>query len=620
MRTPVVLSILCVAGASSALPNPDARFRGGANHHEGDDSFVAKFGRTPDDTRDSEKLRMRTHLEHIRQKLAARAATSPDLEKRRAEILGYLDDYIAKGITPQNEHLPWRAPVFIDDHGAICAVGYLIERDIASAGGDGRALPEKIAREHRYEFLEDIAKAMPDVRAWVASSGFTLDELASIQPAYSSPNIDSWRTWDLANHAPKDGEFDDKRVAGTFKNKTLHGTWTVKDEREGDVIVGRGELVRGNGTWTSYYKDGKTRLASGPYRNSKANGDWTFYHPSGNVAAKGKLVGGMRRGEWSFYYDTKQQTPIAIGTFRANGAVTGVWRHFDAKGKLLARTYSQKGDVTDITPDAAGVREQSHAFMDPPGPVDGYPQRLTRLALGSERIYIHDSGFADTDTIYDAAGFRLEKDGGKWTAADCNWSGLRKRVAGGDDVPWLHRMLFADSHKRAVTKTEYGYPHIEKDPGPKCGTPKPVSTARAKQLDTLMASREKVRAPNPAFIREIVLQQEPDALLLPDAGDKTKVTDDTKIEPDFESGAMASQSGSPLTKTAAWKNDLRAFVSMATIENSIHLVEWPHIDGRFDRVFRTLAGHYRWQWAGSEPEADGSQPDDKGRRRRREER
>src|SRR5207237_4858677 len=121
-----------------------------------------------------------------------RPAATSERGRPRAELLGYLDEYHARSITAENGHLPWRTAVFIDDRGAICAVGYLIERSV------GRALPEKIAAAHRYDFLEDIAAAMPEVDGWIRSSGFTLDELASIQPAYSSPNVETWRTWDLA--------------------------------------------------------------------------------------------------------------------------------------------------------------------------------------------------------------------------------------------------------------------------------------------------------------------------------------------------------------------------------------------------------------------------------------
>jgi hypothetical protein len=168
----VAVAVATVAGTASALPNPDGRFRRGANHHVGDDSFVARFGRPPTPA-DDEHVRMTVHLEFVRAWLATRAATRPELAARRAELLGYLDDYIARGATPVNAHLPWRTAVFIDDAGAICAVGYLIERSV------GRALADRIAAAHRYDFLEDIAAAMPEVDAWIGSSGFTLDELAT---------------------------------------------------------------------------------------------------------------------------------------------------------------------------------------------------------------------------------------------------------------------------------------------------------------------------------------------------------------------------------------------------------------------------------------------------------
>ena len=44
---------------------------------------------------------------------------------------------------------------------------------------------------------------MPEVAAWVAESGFTLDELASIQPGYMAPIIETWQVWDPANGRPK---------------------------------------------------------------------------------------------------------------------------------------------------------------------------------------------------------------------------------------------------------------------------------------------------------------------------------------------------------------------------------------------------------------------------------
>ncbi len=588
MRAPIILSILAAAGTSSALPNPDTRFREGANHHLGDDSFLATHARTPGEG-DTEKARMKDHLDHIRALLGASPATKPELAARRAELLGYLDDYIARGITPTNAHLPWRTPVFIDDNGAICAVGYLIERSV------GRALPERIAKEHRFEFLEDIVATMPEVRAWVASSGLTLDELASIQPAYSSPNVETWRTWDLAKHAPKDGAFaaemtgwsSPRKVAGTFLKKSLHGEWSVTDV-ENSIVIGAGKLERGRGTWKSFYNDGKRVLATGEYANSKAHGAWTFFHPSGNVAAVGRMTNGMRTGEWSFYYDTPSKTAIARGSFAGSGAVSGVWQHFDPSGKLLARTSSTKGVANiEITADERGVTEQVNTFLDPTSPVEFRQHRLEKFTLGTEIVYVEDSGYATDDRVWDPSGALLAKGDKSWTAANCHWPKKRQEIAASGDAAWLHKLLHKDSLVRATVKSEYGS-HTDEDKGLTCDAPRAVTAARSAKLDTILASRQAIRAPTPEFIKLTVLHQQLEDKLV------EKATDPDDTDTDEEE--------TPVDRARVL--DLRSLLATDTVS----YIEWTHIDGRFARVFRTLAGHYSWEWHSSEDEADGTNP------------
>jgi len=572
MRLPLLASIVAIAGTASALPNPDTRFRPGANHHLGDDSFVARFGRLPGDT-DDEHARMAAHLEFVRAWLASRPPTRPELAARRAEILRYLGDYIARGITPINAHLPWRTAVFIDDAGAICAVGYLIERSV------GRALPEKIAAEHRYDFLEDIAAAMPEVDGWIRSSGFTLDELASIQPAYSSPNTMQWRTWDLVKHAPPDGPFDRDHIHGRFAHKSMQGLWTVSSEK--DVVVGRGELVDGSGMWHSYYDDGKRPLAEGPYVHNVAHGAWKFFHPNGTLAAEGRFTRGKRTGRWRFYADTTDSTLLATGEFSALGAVIGTWLHYDAKGKLLARTYPEgNADRTDVVPTADGVTHQIHQWMDwPNGPVEPYHQELERLSSGKDQIYVHTTTYRDASNtveptiIYDADGFKLEHTPSGWTAANCQWSQRRIAAAHAGELAFLHDMLYADVAKRAIKKRDR-YREVERVAAPTCGDPAPVAAARAAKLDKLIAPRELMRAQSPTFVRDMVLG--------------------------IEDGS-APRDDDDRVKTA---NDLGRILAAYTLG----YVEWPHIDGRFDRVFATMAGRLRWEWAGSEREADGTNP------------
>jgi len=193
----LVAALISLSATAFALP-PGSKLREGANHHIGNESFVAKFGREPRPG-DAEGVRMKTHLQHVHDWLAARPATRPELAAKRDAILAALQKYIAKGTTPRNTDLPWRTPVFIDEAGTICAVGYLIESTA------GRALPEKIATSHRYDFIEDIARDMPEVQKWIADSGLTLEEIQTIQPAYEEPAVKGWRSWDLVKYRPVDG-------------------------------------------------------------------------------------------------------------------------------------------------------------------------------------------------------------------------------------------------------------------------------------------------------------------------------------------------------------------------------------------------------------------------------
>jgi antitoxin component YwqK of YwqJK toxin-antitoxin module len=563
-RLALGLPILLAASTSFALPRPNSAVRSGANHHLGDDSYVAKHGHAPGaDARERE--RMHDHLSFVRDWLASRPATKPELETRRAEILGDFDAYIAKYTTPKNDHVPWRTPVFIDDEGTICAVGYLIQQSV------NPDLPKKIAKLHRYDFIEDIARDMPEVKAWVDGSGFTLDEIASIQPAYTEPRVNTWRTWDLAKHTPVDGLFDKFGARGVFRHGEMEGPWVAyhKVEKTGEeVVVGRGKMQGGDGPWTSFYDDGKT-LAEGQYADNRAEGNWTLYHHSGNVAAEGAFAAGDRTGRWHFYYDTPAKTPIAIGRFAGRGTVVGTWKHFDQEGKLLARTWTETpnqwaiwpsdgpddvdsgdGFMLDIVARPGEVKHVSHT-----GTVNQRPLALDMYAFDGERIYIHKD--SDGEIMYDQNGWELTHADGAWRAADCGWNAKRKTYARRGDLAPLHGALYADTHRRN---------------GSHCGAALAVSSARADTLDMLVATRDKVRALTPEFIRDAVLGEEGGA----------EVTDS-----DRERMAKLSD------------------MTRVLEENMSEYLEWPHVDGLFVEAFGTMPGRFTRSWAGGDPESDG---------------
>ncbi len=417
---------LSLASASHALAPGDAErgFRDGANHHVGDDSFAALFGRLPGPG-DSEALRMHTHFVHVRRWLAERPPTRPELADRRREILGYFDEYIAKGTTPMNVHVPWRTPVFIDDRGTICAVGYLIERTA------GRPLAEKVARGHRYNLLEDIAAAMPEVREWVASSGFALEELASIQPGYIPPSY--WNEKDLV-----DADIDASPVALDVPEKS--------------------------GTWTSRYPTGE-RLAEGRYVDRRPQGTWRFYHPSGNLAAIGSFAGGTREGRWTFFHDTPQAVRMASGSF-VGGILVDEWQHYDDAGTLMGHSrpespapFGGAGYLVHVLPHG----DEGHRWVHQ-ADIAGTRHRLDFIADGREQVYVRDG----EDAAYDADGHKVAQRGGAWESFDCHWSPHRKAAARAGDVVTLHGLMWKQ-------------PDV-------CDAGRPVSPARGRHIEALLGS------------------------------------------------------------------------------------------------------------------------------------
>ncbi|MFN0252184.1 MAG: toxin-antitoxin system YwqK family antitoxin [Kofleriaceae bacterium] len=572
LRVLTVLAVL-VGMSDMVVAGP----RPGANHRAGDDSFVETFGRMPD-AHDSEELRMHTHLVWIRAKLGASSATSPQLEARRAELLGYLDDYIAKGVTPKNTYVGWRSPVFIDRDGNVCAVGYLIERSA------GRALPERIAAAHRTSFLEDIAASEPAVRAWIASSGLTLDELASIQPAYQEPAIATWKIW--AQKYRPDGPYnvEDVSGSGTLKKRHMEGPWKVVDEN--GTTVGSGTMKRGRGAWTSFYPDGSLR-AEGRYARDVAEGTWRIYHPSGNLAAEGGFESGVRVGTWRFFHDVKNTRLLARGRFGADGAVVGRWKHFDAEGNLVATTWEETPmQWNDRTPSTTGGLGYSIAVVPKNGFVErhhiGMPHarevHTMMLAKGDDMLLSFE--VEGSKLMFDVDGNLLEQNllagEGAWTQRRCHWSEKRKQVARSGDVARLSGLLFNDYTKVADEKLDdFGGGHSG-EYKPECdASVRAVAAERAAVYEELLASRVAVRAP-------VTFTQ----VMATHHGAYNEDGEAAKEDPDA---------------TAEEKNDARDLVDHL-VRGMAMYAEWMHVDGIFEGLFETIPGRYIHHWAGGNPE------------------
>ncbi|MFN6380276.1 MAG: hypothetical protein ACK4WD_13435 [Flavobacteriales bacterium] len=126
----------------------------------------------------TEKQRIGAHLSYAYQLLKERTEAMPESEikQKRFVILEHLRNYIRRGEFPINSKYEERRPCFIDEKGTYCAVGYLIQQTA------GSALAEKINSLFQYEFLSKMQ--LPELSEWVSLSGFSVEEMATIQPTY----------------------------------------------------------------------------------------------------------------------------------------------------------------------------------------------------------------------------------------------------------------------------------------------------------------------------------------------------------------------------------------------------------------------------------------------------
>jgi len=141
---------------------------------------------------------VQAHLLNIESEL--RKAPVDDLDPsaaaRRSALLYTLDAYAHAGEYPHGDGTlrplppgsePWlfdhplspgAAPIFVDDAGRYCAVGWLLHMD----GQD--SLVSTVVERDRYARVYEIDAWGPELSAWANSAGFTVDELARIQPTY----------------------------------------------------------------------------------------------------------------------------------------------------------------------------------------------------------------------------------------------------------------------------------------------------------------------------------------------------------------------------------------------------------------------------------------------------
>lgn len=120
--------------------------------------------------------------------------------KNRLHLLDILQEYRIQGVFPQNTRHSSRTPYFIDDYGTACAVGQLM---ISSGYA---SLAKKISSENNNGYIYDFVELYPQIVIWAKEHGFTIAELAWIQPCYAPP-VDTIGIKHPTCHSAWDGYF-----------------------------------------------------------------------------------------------------------------------------------------------------------------------------------------------------------------------------------------------------------------------------------------------------------------------------------------------------------------------------------------------------------------------------
>ncbi len=121
---------------------------------------------------------IRIHLELVEQTLRSRSTVHLTQEQKanRQAALDHLNEYWHTGAFPINDKYAERTPIFIDDYDNFCAVGYLVK---ATGHED---VSRMIASKTNLAYVREMN--YPELFAWADNYGFTVDELAWIQPGY----------------------------------------------------------------------------------------------------------------------------------------------------------------------------------------------------------------------------------------------------------------------------------------------------------------------------------------------------------------------------------------------------------------------------------------------------
>ncbi len=169
--------------------------------------------------------RIQTHLQLVYQILEKRTKSA---QQKRKAVLQKLKRYGQKGEFPTNLYHSYRQPYFVDYKNVHCAVGHLLQQT-----GE-LELVTQIRTENNYAYIHELTK-YKRLGEWAEEYGFTIDELAWIQPGYGPPNP-TFNT--VGNGGGVNGEIHAMIQNADSTMLYMAGDFTEVDGQLADNIIG----------------------------------------------------------------------------------------------------------------------------------------------------------------------------------------------------------------------------------------------------------------------------------------------------------------------------------------------------------------------------------------------
>lgn len=174
MKKLVILFVLAIALSASANPCLVEVNKEWLNQPDVNLSRITHMPQTEADA-------IQLHLRLVEKILRSRDGSHLNKQQRanRQQCLDILNAYWKSKVFPQNKKYDFRTPIFIDQYNTFCAVGHLMKE----SGFEHIAC--EISKEDNLIYVRDIKNRK--AADWMSWAGFTMEECAWIQPAYSNP-------------------------------------------------------------------------------------------------------------------------------------------------------------------------------------------------------------------------------------------------------------------------------------------------------------------------------------------------------------------------------------------------------------------------------------------------